>query len=180
MCRAGQEHDWKSCKSLTRLLGFESHLPPKIKSRFAAYLCCKNRIQAGQSRDETVRWTVSSARRRAESFSAMGEIHICAKIKRPLLRLFILFVNGIRTGNPNRNSPVDCFGACGRAEESISFQWANHICAIVVTDFISFVTTFPYVNKKRCICNSRLGLATKVVAETNISIYYSIKLQNAP
>ena len=45
----------------------------------------------------------------------------------------------------NRNSPVDCFVARGRAEESFSFQWANpHICAIVVTDCISFVTTFLF------------------------------------
>ena len=38
---------------------------------------------------------------------------------------------------------MDCFVARGRAEESFSFQWANpHICAIVVTSFISLVATF--------------------------------------
>jgi len=33
---------------------------------------------------------------------------------------------GFEQGNPkDRNSPVDCFGARGRAEESFSFQWAK-------------------------------------------------------
>ena len=32
----------------------------------------------------------------------------------------------VEQGNSkNSNSPVDCYGACVRAEESFSFQWAS-------------------------------------------------------
>ena len=58
-----KEHDWKSCKSLTRLLGFESpHLRQKTKShlRVTFCFCCKDRdSNRAIRRIETVRWTVS-------------------------------------------------------------------------------------------------------------------------